>query len=150
MKPQDFGMLIREITANANLYVGARASKYGIKYGQFEYFLFIFNEPGINQLELSRKKSVGKASVTKALKILEDKDLITRVVDDEDKRNLRCYVTKKGASIADKLIELSEHIEADLFDDFNEEEKEQLYTYLTRLLNNTRKMAESIDPIPKE
>jgi DNA-binding MarR family transcriptional regulator len=150
MTVREFGILIREITANANQYVGAQAAEYGIKYGQFEYFLLIFNEPGINQLELARKKGVGKASVTKALKKLEEQGFINRTVDAEDKRNLRCYVTEKGAAIADELIGLSAHIETDIFAGFSEEEKEQFYSYLQRLLNNTRRMADSVQPLPEE
>lgn len=150
MTAREFGTLIREIAANANQYVGSQAAEYGIKYGQFEYFLLIYIEPGINQLELGRKKGVGKASVTKALKKLEEQGFVTRIVDYEDKRNLRCYVTEKGSAIADELIGLSAHVEADIFAGFSEDEKEQFYSYLHRLLSNTRRMAESVHTVPEE
>jgi DNA-binding MarR family transcriptional regulator len=75
---RDFGTLIREITANANQYVGARAA------------------------------------------------------------------------ISEELTELSVDVEADIFAGFSGDEREQFYTYLARLLRNTRKMAESVSTIPEE
>lgn len=76
MQMQDFGKLIRTITSNINYYIDSEIEKYGIKQGQFEYFFLICSSPGINQLELARLKNVGKASVTKALKILEEAVLL--------------------------------------------------------------------------
>lgn len=137
MKNKDFGKIIRAITLNTNQYIGSKIEKYGIKHGQFEYFLLINACPGINQLELARLKSVGKASVTKALKILEDEGFIRREIDGNDRRNALCYVTAKGETVADDLLRVKVDAESVLFRNFSEQDIESLYKGLSLLLLNS-------------
>ncbi len=133
----DFGMLIRGITANVNSYISSNIEPLGIKQGQLDYFLLVHGNPGINQLELGRQKNVGKASVTKALKILEDDGFISREIDTEDRRNFKCYVTQKGHDIADTLIEIKAKAQKELFYQFSNIDQETLYELLVRLHQNS-------------
>lgn len=137
MRANDFGRLIRGITANMNSYIGFKIEKYGIKQGQLEYFLLIYNAPGINQLEIGRLKQVGKASVTKAIKILEDDGFIKRVADENDRRNTLCYVTDKGENIVNDLLGVTINVEQDMFKDFTHEDKTILFNYLMKLHQNS-------------
>lgn len=140
MEAKDFGKMIRGITSNVNYYISSNIEKYGIKQGQFEYFLLIYSTPGINQLELGKMKNVGKASVTKALKILEEDGFIKRVTDKNDRRNILCYITEKGDMIADELIHIKTNTEKDLFDNFSQHDKELLFEYLSKLYYNSQKL----------
>lgn len=145
MKPNEFGLLIRGITANVNLFIGSKIEKYGIKQGQFEYFLLIYNTPGINQLELARLKNVGKASVTKALKILENDGFVKREVDKKDRRNALCYITKKGEKIVDDLMDVKTNAEKKLFKGFKNEDIKVFYKYLMLLNENSKNLAAHSD-----
>lgn len=145
MEGKDFGKLMRTITANVNHYIGSKIERYGIKYGQFEYFLLIYSSPGINQLELARLKNVGKASVTKALKILEDGGYIKRIQDDKDKRNTLCYVTESGEQIVEDLLHVKTNTENDLFKGLETEDKAKLYGYLQLICENSAVLAEGVD-----
>ena len=140
MNAIEYGALIRRITSNVNEYVGRICSEYGITYGQFEYFILIFMNPGINQLAISRRKSVGKASVTKALKSLEHGGFISRSIDPHDRRNIRCFISENGKGIAEKLIQISPTIESNLFLGFSDNEKSLLYEYLLKLEKNSRRL----------
>lgn len=145
MESKDFGKMIRTITSNTNNYIGAKIEKYGIKHGQFEYFLFIYSSPGINQIELAKLKSVGKASVTKALKILEDEGFIRRVPDEQDRRNTLCYITEKGDIIANDLLQIKAEAEKILFEGFTKEGKEDLYKHLFLLHQNSDALVANIE-----
>lgn len=145
MEGKDFGKLIRSITANVNLYIGANIEEYGIKQGQFEYFLLIFSSPGINQLELSRLKNVGKASVTKALKILEEGGYIYRLQDDKDKRNVLCYISEKGEAIVDHLMHVKTKAEREIFKGFSEQDQHALFQYLKQIHENSVVLVKGID-----
>jgi DNA-binding MarR family transcriptional regulator len=138
IKANEVGHLIRGITTNVNLYIGSKIEKLGISQGQYEYFLLIYNAPGINQLELSLMKGVGKASVTKALKILEKDGFVTRVTDQHDKRNSLCYVTPKGEAIVQELLNVRTDVEKDLFDGFSLADLETFIVHLTRLHKNAQ------------
>jgi DNA-binding MarR family transcriptional regulator len=142
MDNRDFGKVIRAITLNANQYIGSKIEKYGIKQGQFEYFLLISSSPGINQLELAQLKAVGKASVTKALKLLEAGGFIRREIDENDRRNILCYITAKGETVAGDLLKVKADAESVLFRDFTENDIELLYKSLSLLLQNSKHLME--------
>lgn len=133
----DFGKLVRRINMNMTRYIGKHLDKDGIKYGQIDYFLLIFNNPGINQLELAKASNVGKASVTKAIKILEDQEFIIRKTDENDRRNVKCFVTEKGKEHISELMILKSGVEKDLFKGFSKEELELFYSFMTRLKENS-------------
>ena len=137
MEIKDYGKMLRSIIVNVNNYIGSQVEKYGIKQGQYEYFLLIYSSPGINQLELARLKNVGKASVTKALKILEEDGFIKRVTDEDDRRNILCFITDKGEAIVEELINVKRNAEEDLFNGFNEEDKDIFYNYLSLFYKNS-------------
>lgn len=140
MEANDFGKLIRGITSNVNLYIGSEIEQYGIKQGQFEYFLLIYSSPGINQLEIGKLKNVGKASVTKALKILEEDGFIKREADEKDRRNTLCFISEKGEAIVDDLLHVKLNAEHNLFEGFSEQDKKVLFGYLLKLYKNTEKL----------
>lgn len=140
MDAKDFGKLMRGVTRNVNAYIGSEISKYGVKEGQYEYFLHIYYSPGINQLELAKLKNVGKGSVTKALKILEENGFINRVVDETDRRNILCYVSEKGKEIVHDLIDVRIKSEETLFKDMSIEDRKILYKYLKILYKNSTEL----------
>ena len=142
MKAMEYGAMIRGITSRVNEYIGKISDQYGIRSGQFEYFMLIYQKPGINQLELAKIKSVGKASVTKALTVLENDGFIERTSDKNDKRHMLCTVTKKGKTTAEKLLHISGNIQSALFIDFTEEDLSLFYQYLTRLSRNAHSLSE--------
>lgn len=150
MERKDFGKLIRSITSNINLYIGANIEQYGIKQGQFEYFLLIFSYPRINQLELSKLKNVGKASVTKALRILEESGYIVREQDENDKRNYMCYISEKGEAIVEHLMQVKNDAENMLFENFSDQDKEVLFKYLKLMHSNSISLVDGIVPSSAE
>lgn len=137
MDYMDYGQLIRGITVNANQYISKALKAYGMNQGQFEYFLIISYSPGINQLELARMKNVGKASVTKALKILEEDGFIKRVPDENDRRSSLCYLTEKGETITEDMLIIKAKARERMFAGFDEEEKKELLRYLNMLYRNS-------------
>ena len=145
MKAYEFGSLIRGITLNVNLFISSKLEKHGIKQGQFEYFLIINSTPGINQLELARLKNVGKASVTKALKILEENGFIRRETGDNDRRNILCFVSEKGEKIVNDLLDVKTTVDADIFEGFSENDKIAFYKYLSKLYKNSENLITSLN-----
>lgn len=136
----DFGVFIRTINYNTNCFISYQVKQYGIRQGQIDYFLMISRKPGINQLEIAKMKKVGKAAVTKALKVLEEEGLVKRVADEEDRRNSKCFVTERGSAIVDELNFIKENAEEILFEGFSEEQLEEFEGYLKRLVENSGKL----------
>jgi len=89
-------------------------------------------------------KNVCKASVTKALKILEDGGFIIRVTDEKDRRNALCYVSEKGEEIVHELLVIKTNVEAEIFKGFTEQDKDIFYCYLSRIYNNSAKLGSGL------
>ena len=142
MDAKDYGKLMRGVIRNVNAYIGSEIAKYGVKEGQYEYFLHIYYSPGINQLELAKLKNVGKGSVTKAVKIPEEEGNINRVVEEKDRRNILCYVNEKGKEIVHDLIEVRIKSEETLFKGMSIEDRKIFYKYLNILYKNSSELLE--------
>ena len=134
------GHIIRMIISNINNAISEKVAPYGIKGGQFEYFLFIYQNEGINQNQLAKIKNVGKASVTKAIKILEEQNFVYRAVDENDKRNYKLYASERGKKYVSSMLEQRKEMEQVIFDGFSKDEKDTLVELLSRMLKNTEKL----------
>jgi len=140
MTKRDFGPLIRTIVADVNDYIDREVTVFEIRQGQVEYFLLISQMPGINQLEISRLMQVGKAAVTKALKILESEGYIERIPDPEDKRYLKCFVSAKGQVLTEGLTDFRVKLEGKVFQGVSEEEVDQLMNLLSKVKANSESL----------
>jgi len=134
------GHILRMIISNINNAISEKVEPYGIKGGQFEYFLFIYQNEGINQNQLAKIKNVGKASVTKAVRILEENNFVYRNVDENDKRNYKLYASKEGKKYINSMLEQRKEMEQVIFESFSENEKNTLVNLLSRMLKNTEKL----------
>lgn len=140
IKIVEIGKYMRSTMFNINCYIENEIIKYGIKHGQFDYFLLIYENYSITQNEIAKLRNVGKASVTKALKILEEKKLIKRVVDKKDKRVVHCYISELGKSIINNLINVNTQLDGVLLKHFSDEDKEKYLNLLKKLHANSHKL----------
>ena len=137
---KEYRMLLQSIITSTNDSITKQVKKYGLNQGQVDYLVLIAKYPNINQLDLTKKKKVGKASVTKALKLLEVNGFISREVDPYDKRNFMCTVTTKGEHIISDLIQIKRQTTEILFSDFTKEEMDVFYSQLIKLEKNANKL----------
>ena len=89
-----FGILYRRSQA----VIIANCRKHNLSYGEYALLMNLAQAvPGeLSQDDLSTSLCVDKAAVTRSLKSLEAKGLVTRERDDKDRRRNRLFVTKKG------------------------------------------------------
>ncbi|MCP4060711.1 MULTISPECIES: MarR family transcriptional regulator [Pseudoalteromonas] len=70
---------------------------------------------GITQLELAQSLGIEMPSLTRTLKQLEEQLLITRKVDEHDKRSKKIYFTEQGGAILQSLNEKLIDIKSQLY-----------------------------------
>ncbi|XQF91547.1 MarR family transcriptional regulator (plasmid) [Pseudoalteromonas espejiana] len=58
---------------------------------------------GLTQLELANSLGIEMPSLTRTLKQLEEQQLITRKVDEHDKRSKKIYFTEQGGTVLQSL-----------------------------------------------
>lgn len=66
---------------------------------QFATLQYIQKHEQCTSTEIAQTFGVGKSAVTAQITRLYEKDLIRRVRDDKDRRNIYLYVTKKGVEL---------------------------------------------------
>ena len=109
----------------------------------FSIFLVkIYQNQGISQKELSTLVKIDKATTAKALKKLEEQDYIYRIIDKEDKRYNKLYVTEKGEGFTPKLMEILGDITDNLIVGISDEQYEDILDGLKLILNNVQSSVE--------
>jgi len=72
---------------------------------QYYMLLFLYYEMGTNQSDIAKACLMDRSGVSRAFKDFEEKGLITREIDEENKRAYKIHLTKKGIETAEFLIE---------------------------------------------
>ena len=72
---------------------------------QYYMLLFLYYEMGTNQSDIAKACLMDRSGVSRAFKDFEEKGLIIREVDEENKRAYKIHLTKKGIKTAEFLIE---------------------------------------------
>ncbi|HEY4785995.1 MAG TPA: MarR family transcriptional regulator [Bacteroidales bacterium] len=70
----------------------------------------LWEKNGINQQELSAMSNKEKANLTKLIDNLEKRGLVHREMNTADRRNKLIFVTKKGLSIKDQVLNIAQEI----------------------------------------
>jgi DNA-binding MarR family transcriptional regulator len=78
----------------------------GLKTAQLDILLNLFRFPGLSQHGLARKLLVGRSNMSMLLPRLEKRGLLTRTLDDKDKRVLRLALTQSGLALTRKAIDI--------------------------------------------
>jgi len=88
------------------------------------------------QSSLEPELGITKSAISRNLKLMEQKGLITQVRDENDARKRYLALTDKSRDMARAMELDGEQAEAQLLAGFSQEEIEQLKNYLGRLIAN--------------
>ena len=96
----------------------------------------LWQNDNIPIVELSRKTGLAKTTLTSMLDRMETANLIERVYDSRDRRQIRIVLTEYARSLSDKYEEVSEQMVNVYYAGFSEEEILFFEDTLRRVLNN--------------
>ena len=72
---------------------------------QYYMLLFLYYEMGTNQSDIAKACLMDRSGVSRAFKDFEEKGLITREIDENNKRAYKITLTEKGIETSEFLIE---------------------------------------------
>ena len=98
----------------------------------------LWQNDNIPIVELSKKTGLAKTTLTSMLDRMEKANLIARVYDSRDRRQIRIVLTEYARSLSDKYEEVSEQMVNVFYAGFTEEEILFFENTLKRVLNNLR------------
>ncbi|WEV45461.1 MarR family transcriptional regulator [Streptococcaceae bacterium ESL0687] len=88
---------------------------------------------GLTNSEIADTSSIKPSSVTAMVKQLEQDDLIYRLVDEDDKRISRIYLTSKGRQDVKERKKHVDKVTEEIFASLTLKEQEELFHLLTKL-----------------
>ena len=74
-----------------------------IKGNEYSFLLYLYHNNGSTQANLAESFKIPKSQVSRSFKKLEEKNLIIRKKDDENKKVYRIFLTEKAMKIITEL-----------------------------------------------
>jgi MarR family transcriptional regulator, 2-MHQ and catechol-resistance regulon repressor len=106
----------------------ALLSRFKINIPRFYIMMHVYNKPGINYIELSELMLCTKGNTTRVVQAMQREDLLTRQVNNDDRRSYNLFLSKKGEYLFKEVYSAYiQHIDQ-MLAKFSED---QLVTYTT-------------------
>ena len=80
--------------------------KFGITYTQYITLLALWEEDNITVKELGKKLHLDSGTLTPLLKKLENMEILKRIRDTEDERNVHVKLSEKGMKMKNEALEI--------------------------------------------
>lgn len=126
------GKYISLIHRQANVFFTKEFSKFGFGSGQYMFMIYLYKNDGISQEALSKLVNIDKGTTAKAIKKLEELELITRSKDLNDKRINKIYLTSKALNIKNDFFSVLTKWENILTNELSTEEVSKSLKLLNR------------------
>lgn len=104
--------------------------------GQPKVLEYLLDHEGCMQKEIAHSCLIEPASVTSLLNKMEKDHLVTRQIQDGNRRNLHVFLTKKGKEKAIRVKEVFTKMEDKTLEVLSPEELDQLLTLLGKVNKN--------------
>lgn len=127
----------------AILYRSKKLEPDGLNGHQHTYILNICQNPGISQERLAQMIYINKSNVARQIALLEQNGFITRIPYEKDKRVLCVFPTQKALDIYPKVKSLLQEWDSYLTEEFTQEERQSLCSFLERVMNKAILRVES-------
>ncbi len=93
------GKLLYMIGKGYSIYVNRNLEEYGINTTQLHLLFEIAHESNINQEMIAARCNINKGAVARSIRKLEEKGLVKREIDENNRRQNRLSLTKDGEDI---------------------------------------------------
>lgn len=131
-------MLFRKTYAKAQRYVEDDLRRFSTTPSQFSILRNLSMEEATPMSELSRKISCVNSNITSIVGRMEEKGLVERVQDKEDRRVVKVNLTEKGKNLYRETVPTHYQYLKKMMDCFNEEDFEELNKLLYKLYSNVK------------
>lgn len=107
-------------------------SKTEILPSQYYMLMFLYHEMGTNQSDIAKACLMNRSGVSRAFKEFEEKGLITREINENNKRAYKIKLTEKGIKTAQFLEKKEKEWDDMIYEEFNMS-KEELSEILSKI-----------------
>lgn len=128
-----FCKLISIISKGQAVYLKHHLEDYGINPTQL-YLLFELSEQcNTNQEAISKRFNINKGSVARSFQKLEDKGMVVRQIDENNRRQNKLILTEKGKKTLNETEKILQDWEDNVLDDEDQVDRELLKKALEKI-----------------
>ncbi|MBE6512939.1 MAG: MarR family transcriptional regulator [Methanobrevibacter olleyae] len=124
------GKLITMIARGHSFYLNHRLEDLNINASQLHSLFEIKCSNGLNQDEIAKRCNLDKGSVARSLRKLEEKELIVKEIDENNRRQNKISLTSKGEYVIEESLKILDDWENEIFKEIDEDEKRVLQEFL--------------------
>ncbi len=86
-------------------FINPHLKEKNLTYNQYELILHIYRDEGSIQGKIASTCGTDKCGASRSLRILEDKKLIIKKIDENNRRSYQLFLTEDGRKIVEDIIE---------------------------------------------
>lgn len=101
---------------------------------QFAAMLTLHSTPNIEQAQIAALIAYDRATIGGVIDRLEQKQYITRVVSEKDRRARLCSLTEKGVKTVETIVPVVEALQSDILGGLNAKEQKQFLALMQKAL----------------
>lgn len=98
----------------------------------------LWEQDGIIQQDLAISIVKDKATIARALELMEKKNIIVRIKDEKDKRNKKIFLTYKGNQLQNQVMFHGDGVLKDAKDSISKEELDNCLHTLEKIYHNLK------------
>ena len=136
------GKLLYMIGKGYSVYVNRNLEEFGINTTQLHLLFEIAHESNINQEMIAARCNINKGAVARSIRKLEEKGLVKREIDENNRRQNRLSLTKDGEDILIKACGVLRDWEDSVILDYGYIKKELLQKVLKEIAVKTMELNE--------
>lgn len=133
---------LMDIVKSYEMYIRSNIKGLDITMGEVPILLAIYDDEGLNQIDLVKKFHVTEANISKTTKHLLQKGFIIKEIDSDNNTKKLLYVTESGEEICKELIEFYEVWKNEIILDVPNENLSIFSQVLDTFTNNSQKYFE--------
>lgn len=111
-----------------------RLDRHGVSVAQWSMLLFLWEEDGLTQKDLSRRQQIEEPTAARTLDRMERDGLIERVRDQHDRRRIHIHLTERGQELCDDLVPAALEVNALATHGLSEDDKQRMNSLLSYVI----------------
>lgn len=134
------GKLLYMIGKGYLKYVNRNISEFGINTTQLHLLFEISDKSDINQEQIASRCNINKGAVARSIRKLEEMGLVTRQIDENNRRQNKISLTKDGEEVLEKTLKVLHNWEDSVILEDGYIEKELLQKVLKEIAIKTMEL----------
>ena len=131
------------ILRNHFIFMNRELKHMNLTEGQVPCLIALSHQPGTTQDDLAKMFHIDKGTIARAIQKLEDKALVRRIQDPENRRRYLLYLNKSGEEIIPQILLAERKWENNIFKGFSQEERSQMIEGMRRLAENSLEISKN-------